>query len=86
MSNFLCWLQVVIDPLLWPQADYFTGPLIQIYILQPERSGASSLVAAGEPPPPPPPLTPHPHTYGIGAKHVKYARILLTECKLVLRT
>lgn len=38
--------QVVVDPLLWPHADYFTGPLIQIHLLPPTE-GASSLLAAG---------------------------------------
>lgn len=40
-------LQVVVDPLLWPHADYLSGSLIQLHILASEESGASSMLAAG---------------------------------------
>ena len=45
--NKLCYavvMQVVVDPLQRPQADHFTGSLLQIHVL---ASGGAPLVAAG---------------------------------------
>jgi len=39
--------QVVLDPLMWPHADYLTATLIQVHLLKPQGDGASSLVATG---------------------------------------
>ena len=43
-------VQVVAEPLLAPHADYCSGMLIQVHLVQPD-SGASALLAVGEPPP-----------------------------------
>ena len=47
MHHIFCAFQIVLDPLLWPHADYLTGSLIQMHVLAADESGASSLVAAG---------------------------------------
>ena len=41
--------QVVVDPLLWQYAEYYTGSLLQVHILHHDNSGNSSVVASGEP-------------------------------------
>lgn len=38
--------QLVVDPLVPPHAEYFSGPLFQFHSLQ-EASGATSVVAVG---------------------------------------